>query len=387
MFNQVKQMDKDYILQSFSRVDVAIESGKGSRCTDVDGKNYIDFTSGIGVNSLGFCDEGWTANVTEQVAKLQHVSNYYYSPVASELAKVLIENTDMGACFFVNSGCEANECAIKVARKHGKAKNANKIITLYDSFHGRTLTTLAATGQDVFHVEFLPLTEGFIHCKANDIEALKAVYTDEVCGVMLECVQGEGGVNPLDETYLKEVRAFCDEKGILLIADEVQTGIGRTGSFFDSIGMGVKPDVITSAKGLGGGLPISTCIVSKELKDIFVPGDNGTTYGANPVACAGALYVVNTVAKQSFLDEVVKKGEYFFDKLNAMDEVELTRGKGLMIGIKLKTKTAKEVLLACAKAGLLVLTAKDMVRLLPPLNISYEEIDKGLEIFREIIKN
>ncbi len=387
MFNDVKQMDKDYIMQTYGRVDVAIESGSGSRCVDVDGKNYIDFTSGIGVNSLGFCDAGWTKAVTEQAGKLQHISNYYYSPVASNLAKALVENTDMGACFFVNSGCEANECAIKVARKYGKKKNAHKIITLFDSFHGRTITTLAATGQDVFHQEFLPLTEGFVHCKANDIEALKAVYSDDVCAVMIECVQGEGGVNPLNETYLKELRAFCDEKDILLIADEVQTGIGRTGSFYSSLGMGVKPDIITSAKGLGGGLPISTCIVNKELKDIMVAGDNGSTYGANPVACAGALHIVKTVSDKDFLSDVVKKGEYFMSKLNQMEEVKLTRGKGLMIGIKLKTKTAKEVLLACAEKGLLVLTAKDMVRFLPPLNISYEDIDKGLEIFEKIVNS
>ncbi len=385
MFEQIKKTDSEYIIQSYGRVQVAIESGNGSRCTDVDGKEYIDFTSGIGVNSLGYAEPNWVKAVSEQAGKVQHISNYYYSPVSTKLAEKLANLSGMSKMFFANSGCEANECAIKVARKAKKDTEKYKIITLNNSFHGRTITTLAANGQDVFHKDFLPLTEGFMHCEAGDITALKSMIDDTVCAVMIECIQGEGGVIPLETSYLKAVRELCDTKDILMIIDEVQTGIGRTGTMFAYQKADIIPDVLTLAKGVGGGLPIGVCLVAKKYEEVLVAGDHGSTFGANPVSCAGALAVLDTV-DDKFLNEVVKKGEYFKKKLMEIDEVDFVRGNGLMIGIALKTKTAKDVLINCANKGLLVLTAKDMVRFLPPLNISYEEIDEGLKIFEEELK-
>jgi acetylornithine/N-succinyldiaminopimelate aminotransferase len=381
----VMKQDAEYVLHSYGRANVAIKSGKGSVATDYDNKQYIDFTSGIGVNVLGYCPENWVKAVTQQLTTVQHICNYYYNDNCTEMAEAVTKAAGMSRVFFCNSGAEANECAIKVARKVGAKKGKSTIITLVNSFHGRTLTTLAATGQDAFHKLFLPLTDGFKYVEAGNYEALKEALTDDVCAVMLECVQGEGGVLPMSDEYLKQVRKLCDDKDILMLVDEVQTGVGRTGYFFSYQSAEITPDVVTAAKGLGGGLPIGTCLVSEKYKDIFVPGDNGSTFGGNPVVCAGGREIVKTVSNSDFLAEVRAKGVYFKKKLEAMKNVEFVRGKGMMIGISVKGKNAKEILTECAKNGLLVLTAKDLVRFLPPLNISYEEIDKGLEIFNKVI--
>lgn len=384
MFKEIKAKNEEYIMHTYGRVQVALDKGENATAWDVDGKRYIDFTSGIGVNALGYSDKGWVQAVTAQAQKIQHMCNYYYSQSNTELAQKLAEVSGFSRSFFCNSGAEANECAVKIARKYGESKNADKIITLVDSFHGRTITTLAATGQDSFHKDFLPLTEGFLYAERT-MDSVKAVAADDVCAVMMEMVQGEGGVVPMEESFVKELRAFCDEKNILLIADEVQTGIGRTGRMFAYQGYGVMPDVITLAKGLGGGLPIGVCMVNNELKDLMQPGMNGSTFGANPVVCAGALEVLNRVSDDVFLAEVKGKSEYLFEELEKLSEVDFVRGKGLMVGIKLKNMNAHDVLVKCADRGLLILTAKDLVRLLPPLTITKAEIDEGLEIFKKVI--
>lgn len=385
-FQEIKKQEEQYILHTYGRVPVAIVSGKGSHAFDSEGKEYIDFTAGIGVNVLGYCPENWIQAVEKQLHSVQHICNYYYSPANTQLAEDLCKASGMAKAFFVNSGAEANECAIKIARRHGEAKGADRIICLKNSFHGRTITTLSATGQDVFHSYFTPMTEGFDFAPGNDVETLSSMINDKVCAVFLEGVQGEGGVIPMDPEYLKAVRKLCDEKGILMMMDEIQTGIGRTGSFLSYQGCGILPDVATCAKGLAGGLPIGVCLVSEKLGDIFTPGMNGTTFGGNPVVCAGGIEIVKTVSDENFLSEVRAKGEYFFKKLSAMPEVEFVRGKGMMIGVKLKKGDAHDAMNKCAEKGLLILTAKELVRFLPPLNISYEDIDAGLEIFASVIK-
>jgi acetylornithine/N-succinyldiaminopimelate aminotransferase len=385
-FENVKAKDEKYLLHTYGRVPVAIESGKGVIAKDTDGKEYIDFTAGIGVNVLGYSNDSWVKAVTEQLNKVQHICNYYYSPVTNELAEKLCKAAQMSRVFFCNSGAEANECAIKVARKYGEKKKAFKIITLENSFHGRTITTLSATGQDAFHEIFKPMTEGFIYAPANDAEALKNMITDDVCAVMIEGVQGEGGVVPMDDEYIRELRKICDDRDILLIMDEVQTGVGRTGYFYSYQSTGILPDVVTSAKGLAGGLPIGACLVNGKLEDIFTPGMNGSTFGANPVVCAGAVEVVKTVSDSSFLQKVREKGDYIVSKLLEMPNVELVRGKGMMIGVKVKNHDAHDIMSKCAENGLLVLTAKELVRFLPPLIITEDEIDKGLEIFKKVIE-
>lgn len=378
--------EEKYIMHSYGRIPVALESGKNATAWDADGKEYIDFTSGIGVNALGFCDEDWVEAVCSQVGKLQHISNYYYNEQNTKLAQALSEASGMSKMFFCNSGAEANESAIKVARKFGESCGRYKIVTLSDSFHGRTITTLSATGQDVFHKDFLPLTEGFAYAKPNDMDSVRETVDDKTCAVMIEMVQGEGGVIPMEDSFVKELRAFCDDNNILLIADEVQTGIGRTGTFLACQGYDVMPDVVTLAKGLAGGLPIGVCMVNEELKDIFQPGMQGSTFGGNPVSCAAALEVVDRVNDEHFLRDVVGKGKYFEFELAKFPMIELVRGKGLMLGIKLRDVEAKDVLVKCAEEGLLILTAKDLVRFLPPLTITKEEIDKGLKIFTNVVR-
>ena len=384
-FEQVKSQDQAYILHTYGRVDAALVKGRNARAWDVDGKEYIDFTAGIGVNALGYCDPEWSAAVAEQAGKIQHMCNYYYCPENTALAQELSRASGMAKAFFCNSGAEANECAVKIARKYGEKRGAYRIVTLENSFHGRTLTTLAATGQEGFHREFLPLTEGFLYAQAGDLAGIQALLDGSVCAVMLEMVQGEGGVIPMDEGFVQGLAQLCREKDVLLLIDEVQTGIGRTGRFFAYQGYGVQPDVVTCAKGIAGGLPMGACLVSERLGDILQPGQNGSTFGGNPIASAAARVVVRRVSEPDFLQSVLEKGAYFREKLEAMPQVEYVRGRGLMLGVKLKEKDAHDVLVQCAKAGLLILTAKELVRFLPPLTITQEDIDQGLAIFQQVL--
>lgn len=384
-FEQVKSQDQAYILHTYGRVDAALVKGRNARAWDVDGKEYIDFTAGIGVNALGYCDPEWSAAVAGQAGKIQHMCNYYYCPENTALAQELSQASGMAKAFFCNSGAEANECAVKIARKYGEKRGAYRIVTLENSFHGRTLTTLAATGQEGFHREFLPLTEGFLYAQAGDLAGIQALLDGSVCAVMLEMVQGEGGVIPMDEGFVQGLAQLCREKDVLLLIDEVQTGIGRTGRFFAYQGYGVQPDVVTCAKGIAGGLPMGACLVSERLGDILQPGQNGSTFGGNPIASAAARVVVRRVSEPDFLQSVAEKGAYFREKLEAIPQVEYVRGRGLMLGVKLKEKDAHDVLVQCAKAGLLILTAKELVRFLPPLTITQEDIDQGLAIFQQVL--
>lgn len=384
-FEEIKKDDEENIMPTYGRFQVAPVKGKNATAWDEKGKEYIDFTSGIGVNCLGYSDPGWVKAVSAQAAEIQHISNLYYSPVQTKLAKKLCGITGFDKVFFTNSGAEANECAIKLARKYSFdkfGKDRNEIIALNNSFHGRTVTTLAATGQEVFHNYFFPFTEGFVFADANDMESVKSKASSKTCAIMIELIQGEGGVKPLDKDFVKELSSYCKENKLLLIVDEVQTGVGRTGTLYCYESFGITPDIITSAKGIGGGLPIGVCLCSKELGGVMTAGTHGTTYGGNPIACAGAAEVLDRVANESFLNEVKKKGNYIKEKLKAMEEVEEVRGMGMMIGIVLKKDNAKEVAAKCAENGLLVLTAKTLIRLLPPLTITYEEIDKGIDIFK-----
>ena len=383
---QVKSQDQAYILHTYGRVDAALVKGRNARAWDVDGKEYIDFTAGIGVNALGYCDPEWSAAVAEQAGKIQHMCNYYYCPENTALAQELSQASGMAKAFFCNSGAEANECAVKIARKYGEKRGAYRIVTLENSFHGRTLTTLAATGQEGFHREFLPLTEGFLYAQAGDLAGIQALLDGSVCAVMLEMVQGEGGVIPMDEGFVQGLAQLCREKDVLLLIDEVQTGIGRTGRFFAYQGYGVQPDVVTCAKGIAGGLPMGACLVSERLGDILQPGQNGSTFGGNPIASAAARVVVRRVSEPDFLQSVAEKGAYFREKLEAMPQVEYVRGRGMMLGVKLKGKDAHDVLVECAKQGLLILTAKELVRFLPPLTITQEDMDQGLAIFQKVLE-
>lgn len=377
-----------HVMPTYGRYDVVLDNGKGRNCVDENGKQYIDFGSGIGTNSLGYCDTDWQDAVCNQVRSLQHTSNYYYTKVQADFASKLCEITGYSKMFFGNSGAEANECAIKLARKYSfdkYGKGRSTIITLKNSFHGRTLCTLSATGQDVFHNYFFPFVEGFVNAEANNIEDLKSKLDDTVCAVMLEFIQGEGGVNLLSKDYVKQVFEICHEKDIMVIADEVQTGVGRTGRFLASQNFGVIPDVTTLAKGIAGGLPMGVCLATEKYADVLSKGMHGSTFGGNPVCCAGGLVVLNKVSDETFLFEVSKKGAYIREKLCLLDEVQGITGLGLMLGISLKTKKAGDVVKEALNKGLLLLTAKDKIRLLPPLNITYEELDKGLAILSDIL--
>ncbi len=377
-----------HVMPTYGRYDVVLDNGNGRNCVDENGKEYIDFGSGIGTNSLGYCDTDWQDAVCNQVRSLQHTSNYYYTKVQADFASKLCEITGYSKMFFGNSGAEANECAIKLARKYSfdkYGKGRSTIITLRNSFHGRTLCTLSATGQDVFHNYFFPFVEGFVNAEANDIEDLKSKLDDTVCAVMLEFIQGEGGVNLLSKDYVKQVFEICHEKDIMVIADEVQTGVGRTGRFLASQNFGVIPDVTTLAKGIAGGLPMGVCLATEKYADVLSKGMHGSTFGGNPVCCAGGLVVLNKVSDETFLFEVSKKGAYIREKLCLLDEVQGITGLGLMLGISLKTKKAGDVVKEALDKGLLLLTAKDKIRLLPPLNITYEELDKGLSILCDIL--
>lgn len=375
-------------MQTYGRLPLVAESGNGRVCIDEDGKKYIDLGSGIGTNSLGYCDEDWANAISEQAHKIQHTSNYYYTRVQSDFAEKLCNATGYDKIFFGNSGAEANECAIKLARKYSfdkYGKGRHNIITLVNSFHGRTLCTLSATGQDVFHNYFFPFVEGFINAEANSISDLNSKLDGTVCAIMVEFIQGEGGVIPLDTQYVKEVEKICRENDILFIADEVQTGAGRTGAFLTSHLFGVKPDITTMAKGLAGGVPVGACLTTERLANVLVKGTHGSTFGGNPLACAGGITVINKVNTPQFLDEVTNKGNYIREKLSKCDEVDTICGMGLMLGISLKTKKASDILTKALENGLLILTAKDKIRLLPPLNITYDELDEGLSILIDIL--
>ncbi|MEE0859000.1 MAG: aspartate aminotransferase family protein [Acutalibacteraceae bacterium] len=385
---QIKDDDSQNIMHTYGRFNVALVKGKGAKAWDESGKEYIDFTSGIGVNSLGYSDDGWVKAVSQQAATLQHISNLYYSPLQTELAKKLCSVTGFSKVFFANSGAEANECAIKLARKYSfekYGKERTEIVTLENSFHGRTVTTLAATGQDVFHNYFFPFTEGFSFAKANDMDSVKSKVNKNTCAVMVELIQGEGGVNPLEKSFVKELADYCKENDLLLIIDEVQTGVGRTGTFYCYEQFDIQPDILSSAKGIGGGLPMGACLCTEKLAEVMSAGTHGTTYGGNPIACAGATEVVNRVANKEFLNAVTEKGNYMREKLSAMKGISEVRGMGMMIGVVLEKDNAKEVASKCVENGLLVLTAKNLIRFLPPLTITKEEIDKGLEIFENTI--
>jgi len=380
--------DKQYVANTYNRFPIELVNGKGSKVYDENGKEYIDMGSGIGVTAFGIADEQWANAVSEQATKLQHMSNLYYTEHGAMLAKALCEKTGLKKVFFSNSGAEANECAIKVARKwaaENKGEDCYTIVTLCNSFHGRTLTTLAATGQDHFHKLFQPLTTGFVHTPANDIESLKSTVNDNnVAAVMFECVQGEGGVIALEPEFVKAIAELSKEKNFLIIVDEVQTGNGRTGKFYGYMNYGITPDVVTTAKGLGGGLPIGAAILGDRVENVLGFGDHGSTYGGNPVCAAGALNVINRI-DSTLLDEVSKKSEYIFETLKNADGIESVSGMGLMIGIK-TVNPAPEVVKAAMERGVLCLTAKDKVRLLPALNIPFDDLKKAIDIIKEVAK-
>lgn len=383
----IEQFDS-HVMQTYDRLPLVMESGSGRTCTDEDGKRYLDFGSGIGTNSLGYCDPAWADAVCAQVRSMQHTSNYYYTKVQADFAERLCQITGYKRVFFGNSGAEANECAIKLARKYSFDKygaGRNVIITLRNSFHGRTMTTLSATGQDCFHNYFFPFPEGFVYAEANDIDDLLKKMHNNVCAVMLEYIQGEGGVVPLDSKYVDQLYDFCAKRDILMIADEVQTGVGRTGTFLAGEQYAKKADITTLAKGLGGGLPIGACLANGKCADVLTKGMHGSTFGGNPVVCAGGLAVLEQVAKPDFLAQVLAKGAHIRAALRDCEEVTEITGLGLMLGLTLKTKQAADVKQAAFQRGLLVLTAKDKVRLLPPLNITIGELDSGLAILKECL--
>lgn len=379
----------NYIMQSYGRYPLVMQKGNGRRCSDENAVVYIDFGSGIGTNSLGYCDEKWADAVCAQVRTLQHTSNYYYTKVQADFAEKLCDITGYNSVFFCNSGAEANECAIKIARKYSfdkYGKNRYTIITLVNSFHGRTITTLSATGQDSFHNYFFPFTEGFVNVIANDIDDLKQKLDDTVCAVMLEYVQGEGGVNCLESDFVDEVYKLCDEKDVLVIADEVQTGMGRTGKVLAGEHYNKKADITTLAKGIAGGIPMGACLTTEKCSGVLTPGTHGSTFGGNPIACAGGLVVAERLESEGFLEKVCEKSEYIKSELLKCSEVDSISGLGLMIGITLKNKKAVDVVKDALNNGLLIMTAKDKVRLLPPLTIEKNELKDGLGILMEILE-
>jgi acetylornithine/N-succinyldiaminopimelate aminotransferase len=387
MTENIKELDKQYIAHAYARFPVQIVSGKGARAYDENGKEYIDMTSGIAVNSFGYADDEWKDAVMAQLGKVQHTSNVFYTEPCVQLAKALCERTGMKKAFFGNSGAEANECAIKVTRKYASEKkgaDCYKIITINNGFHGRTITTLAATGQEHYHELYQPLTPGFLYCDANDIDQMnKLVSENKVAGIMLECIQGEGGVNVLDKQFVKAVERICKEKDILLIIDEVQTGNGRTGKLYSYMNYDVEPDIVTTAKGLGGGLPIGACLIGDKAENVLSFGDHGSTFGGNPVVCAGALNILERMTDQ-FMQEISEKGRFIIDSFKDAPGVETVSGMGLMVGIK-PVKPAKDVVVKCIDEGVLCLTAKDRVRLLPPLNIPMADLEKAVQIIKRVI--
>lgn len=384
----IKELDNQYVAPTYNRFDVELVSGKGSLFLDTEGKSYIDLTSGIGVTAFGTADEEWINAINTQLNKLQHTSNLFYTEPCAKLAELLCKKTGMSKVFFANSGAEANECAIKIARKYAmdkKGADYYNIITIENSFHGRTLTTLAATGQKHYHELFNPLTPGFIHTPAEDIETLKVILAEKKCAaIMLECVQGEGGVVPLSEKYLKGVYELAKKKDILLIIDEVQTGNGRTGELYAYMNYDITPDIITTAKGLGGGLPIGAAIMSDKVKSVLGFGDHGSTYGGNPVCCAAAYEILSRI-DDNLLNKIKAKSKFIFEFLSNIKGVKEVSGLGLMVGIRTDFNSA-EIVKECIEKGVLCLTAKDKIRLLPALNIPMELLEEALKILKTVIE-
>jgi acetylornithine/N-succinyldiaminopimelate aminotransferase len=383
--SDIFSIDNEYIAHTYGRFPVAFTDGKGARLVDTAGKEYIDLGSGIAVNIFGIADDEWQKAVTEQLGRLQHTSNLYYTEPCAKLAEHLCTRTGMKKVFFSNSGAEANECAIKAARKYGELKKGSEyftIITLKNSFHGRTITTLSATGQDVFHQHFTPMTDGFVFATANDINELQTlVKTHKCCAVMIELVQGEGGVMALDKEYVQAVEKLCKDEDMLLLIDEVQTGNGRTGSLYAYMEYGVSPDVVTTAKGLGGGLPIGATMLGERAEKLFTPGLNGSTFGGNPVACAGALSIIKRI-DEKLLQEVKEKSDYIFDAFKNAKGVKSVSGMGLMIGIECE-KDVSDIILRCMQRGVLVIKAKNKLRLLPALNIPKKLLEQAINIIKE----
>ena len=386
----IKELDREFIADTYARNDVLFVKGRGSFLYDESGKEYIDIGSGIAVNIFGAADDSWAQAVTAQLSKLQHTSNLYYTEPQALLARTLCERTGMKKVFFSNSGAEANEAAIKAARKystdkHGGSEKFNSIITLKNSFHGRTITTLAATGQDVFHKDFAPFTEGFFHAEPNDICSVKKLVKENgCCAVMMELVQGEGGVAVLDKVFVKEVSRICDENNLLLIIDEVQTGNGRTGELYCYMNYGIMPDIVTTAKGLGGGLPIGCAMLGEKVENVFGKGSHGSTFGGNPVCAAGALNVISRI-DDALLRDIKAKSAYIVESLSGQKGVKSISGLGLMLGIE-TARPAAEVVGECLERGVVCLTAKDKVRLLPALNIPDAALKKAIHILKEVIK-
>ena len=379
------QLDKQYIASTYARFPVQLVWGNGSLVYDETGKEYIDLGTGIAVNGFGVGDSEWKQAVISQLDKIQHTSNLYFSEPCAKLAQVLCEKTGMKKVFFSNSGAEANETAIKLGRKYGevkKGKDYYTIVTLKNSFHGRTITTLSATGQDVFHAHFTPMTDGFVFAEPNDMDSVKSlVNTHKCCAVMMELVQGEGGVTALDTAFVKAVETLCREEEMLLIIDEVQTGNGRTGSLYAYMDYAITPDVVTTAKGLGGGLPIGATMMGEKAENLFTPGLNGSTFGGNPVASAGAYSIISRI-DDKLLQGVRERSEYIFSELNGAKGIKSVSGKGLMIGVETE-KDASQIISACMQRGVLVIKAKHKVRLLPALNIPMEQLKKAIQVLKE----
>ena len=385
--SDIFDIDKTYVANTYNRFPVDLVSGNGSIIKDNTGKEYIDLGSGIGVTAFGIQDEEWKNAVIEQLNKIQHASNLYYTEPCANLAKMLCEKTGFKKVFFGNSGAEANECAIKVARKYAEDKGVKnaKIITLKNSFHGRTLTTLAATGQDVFHKDFLPLTDGFIYGEANNLQSIKdLVENNTVCAVMMECIQGEGGVIALNKDFVEGVYKLCQEKDILLVIDEVQTGNGRTGKLYAYMNYDIMPDVITTAKGLAGGLPMGACLIGEKAQNTLGAGNHGSTFGGNPIAAAGAISIISRI-NDELLEEIKQKSNYICEKLKNADGVLSVSGMGLMLGVETK-KPVKEVLSYLMEHGVLALSAKTKLRLLPALNIKMSDLKKAVDIIIAAVK-
>ncbi len=384
----IKEIDKQFVANTYARFDLEIVRGQGSYVYDSEGKEYIDLSSGIAVNTFGMCDPVFIKAVNEQLNKVQHTSNLYYSEPCARLAEILCTRTGAKKVFFGNSGAEANECAIKVARLWGATNKGEKyynIITLKNSFHGRTLTTLSATGQDVFHKYFNPLTEGFLYAEANNIESVESLLLEnKCCAIMMELVQGEGGVMPLSQDFVKGVSLLCKKYNVLLVVDEVQTGNGRTGTLYAYEQYGITPDVLSTAKGLGGGLPIGACLMFQGADKILGAGLHGSTFGGNPVACAGAISVIERIDEE-LLTQVKEKSKFIFDELSGAQGIRSVSGLGLMIGIETEAD-AGAVIAKCMERGLLPIKAKNKVRLLPPLNIPFDLLKKAVTIIKEAAK-